>query len=500
MPVPDEQLPAFALGLGGGNQLPAIALDEAPPILLFDADFANALYTLNGEEAVFGDIFASSTWTLTAGVGLQVEKTTGNTADNIVLATPSPAVKAVLLGQSHTIVVDYIVDRLAATSNEDGFAHHSVSFQYGYQDAAFTYVEKLASLGHHGGPDGIGNHSDAMNMLTLYNYDYDSEIGGYADQHATARSDIGTFYASIDDAVWAYFGHELDRVLTEGSPVPFPDPLADSITFHGRATSHEGTALDKENVAGRITIQRIRAYTPAQSGGWTPNPVLVAVADFKNGEYTLNGATVTYGDLLTDRGGALALSTKIVPGVGVVVRATYAGGATVFTNGYGDFTAGLRAELGNDQLAAVLTYRFACSGLPSATTFSQAAVSLDKTTAPTNWRSVTDNSGLGQQLSWYDYDISYDSEYLSNGVNPSLEVDHILAAYFTTMFNASSRDGGDAYEQQFDVVKGANRGTVVALSRAAADIGSAGWTEVTLEKVEFYRDVSADGLPSLSGA
>lgn len=238
-----------------------------------EADFANASYTLNGAAVTFADLFTdapldasvNTTFQRLAGVGLRVEKVAGvapigATTGNWAEIECTPALFAALnVAGGFTAVADIVSDNFVDGAVSKG----NTTFGLIYRDDSFAHVGKYVYA-----TDSVNDEGGAS--MVLYNYDYDLGTGASDQDFDGAWHGGGQFVGTMADIVRGYFGADIATISQPAATVAFPHPEATKIRVTGRANPHHGDASQKLPVSSRLTVSRIRFYTPAQPAGWVP--------------------------------------------------------------------------------------------------------------------------------------------------------------------------------------------------------------------------------------
>lgn len=233
------------------------------------ADFANGVYTLNGETAALSDLFLeTSTFLYTdiiPGTGLRAEKLVGDAVGAAKSLLFTPEVIA-LLNQSggFTAIADYTFDNILDVNG----AHHAQSVSIDQYDPLFAHVMREVWAQRHGMGADHGQTTDFLNEMLAYDYDIPEYFDEDNREVGVIGDTTGKLGIAMGDVFKSYFQGEVPLEQNIASPYPHPD--ASVMHFNISAKVHEGAPADKLLVTCRTTVPRLHIYTPQMPAGWVP--------------------------------------------------------------------------------------------------------------------------------------------------------------------------------------------------------------------------------------
>jgi hypothetical protein len=250
------------VGSGGGSS------GAVTPFL--DANLVAETYTLNGASLTFGDIFGTPTIDGTAGhvanVGFVCDKSVGAAALQRIQIPFTPAVYALAnVVKGFSAIVDYTVSNIVNVVPT--IANVTVGLRY-FRNAGPGWPLFYTANG------GVTDDSTAAchPFTQSQDYDYDNAVGGdnyhpRLDVPFASPTDL-KFIGTMGNIIRSYFSDQLSDEIDASAAHAWPHPNADMLQMYMSAAAHH--AGDTVNTTVKLTVKRIRLYTPAQNGGWVP--------------------------------------------------------------------------------------------------------------------------------------------------------------------------------------------------------------------------------------
>jgi hypothetical protein len=156
----------------------------------------------------------------------------------------------------YTVVYDYVIDNVVNVSTTQ--ANATLGADYG-DGTVHVYKDTIG-----------GMNDDGTFAATLYDYDYDSvpDTLYFGDLLGIPAALTNKFIGSMGSSLHAYFGDLPDQDKSADNGLAFPNSFATRLVLYGRVNAHHGG--DQINTTVRMTVPRIRIYTPEQPAGWLP--------------------------------------------------------------------------------------------------------------------------------------------------------------------------------------------------------------------------------------
>lgn len=263
---------AIAADLDGLFGPMGVAVFAAPPPMILDADIASETYALDGAPVAFADVFGAATIDGAAGhvpnVGFVCNKAVGAAALQRIQIPFTPAVFALAnVPGGVNVVVDYKLEDVVSVLPTS--ANATIGVRY-FRNAGGWPLFYTAN-------SGLDDNSALF--VQSQDYDYDSAVGADHLLHTGIAGSSANLQlvAGLGDIITSYFGDDIGDVAVADAAHQWPHPNADTLQMYMSAASHH--AGDLVNTTVKLTVTRIRIYTPARAAGWMPDAPVEIMPD-----------------------------------------------------------------------------------------------------------------------------------------------------------------------------------------------------------------------------